>query len=144
MDLNTELLDHLSSRVVVEAKKGVGSFLDIYIGEEAATTIDGAILHIWVYLCDWKLTQNGHRLLVNDSPDQQFTNVLSELIGTQFEAIRIGCSKNELVVRFSNDLCLTLSENLDVYQSDDDLIILFSLDKEPIGYQSKIGFYRGN
>jgi len=140
--LNTELIEHLSSGLVIAAKKGVGSFLDIYIGQNAATTIDGATLHIWVYLCDWKLTQSGLTVLANDSPEGKFNLVLPVLVGTQIEAIRIGCSQNELVVQFSNELCLTLCENLDEYESDDDLVILFPLDKEPIGYQSKVGFYK--
>jgi hypothetical protein len=143
-----EIVVGLPSRQVLAAKQGVGSFVTIDIGtEHTERSPDGAErriadLHVWIYLCDWELTKRGTVVLSSASSRAAFSARLADLTRRDLEEITVGSNPGMLILLFSGGYQFTLRENLDEYDTEDDMLVLYPYQDEPIGYRATVGFYR--
>lgn len=134
------LLEQLPSRTIRVARKGVGSFLTFDVGRQHGSKAV-ADLHLWIYLCDWELDHLGKPLLSSSSAADAFPAALDELVGQDLQAIELGADPGEIAIAFSAGYRLRLRENLDEYEPEDDMLILYPRGAEPICYRAQRGFY---
>jgi len=142
------IVDTLPSRTVSCAKRGVGSFVTIDVGAKHSrrardgTSENVADLHVWIHLCDWELVKRGDVLLSSDAPEDAFSSALACVVGATLERIDVGTSRHEVVIVLDEGLQFLLRENLEEYDVEDDLLLLYPYDGEAIGYRSDLGFYK--
>lgn len=141
-------LNGMPSRKVWAVARGVGSFVTIDIGRKHdLQTSDGvhkqiSDLHIWIYLCDWKLMSDGEVVLLHDSPAESFSAILAAVIGTELDRIEVGATSEQVVIGFTGGYKFVLQANRDEYEQQDDLLLLYPYGDEAVGYRSDLGFYK--
>lgn len=141
-----ELLARLPNRRIWAARKGVGSFVTLDVGgrheAKPGAGADTADLHLWVHLCDWELVKDGAVVLSSSSAERAFSAPLDRLVDQELLGIAVGAAPGELCITIGGGFEFRLAENLDEYESDDDMLILFPYLEEAIGYRGTDGFYR--
>jgi hypothetical protein len=120
---SNSLSQHYSSIInlpVVEARKGVGSFLFITLG------ISTASHELWVYMCDWELRGPGEALIAcSDAISSENAHALCALTGHHLADISSNDDQTGLYLRFDGDYVLFLDDASDLYGAGSEMLVLF-------------------
>jgi hypothetical protein len=127
---------------VRDAKRGVGSFLTIELDEVPNA---GAHWRIWIYLCDWVLTEGEAEVLDSNCTDNRFyADHLGKLIGADLtECVAIDANKS-CRLSFSSGAQLTLDDASDIYGPDKDMFMIFQNDECVASFKPIIGLILGD
>ncbi|GHF31332.1 hypothetical protein GCM10017044_28570 [Kordiimonas sediminis] len=131
---------------VIEAKRGVGSFLliDFVVSrsERGATALRAAFL-LWVYLSDWEIYQDDKRVLdCDETDDRLYEDVLNGLVGSKLIDIDVDVADQSSQFMFDNNISIRLESDLDAYENDDDLFMFFDRSKDMVhSYSPQKGVY---
>ncbi len=127
-----------------QAKKGNGSFLTFDMGDKVirskrnGTNYETGSIHLWIYLCDWKLAANGEVISRSNSTEGEIVAALKYLNGKHLLSI-IGLDENTVELKFSGEIVLTLEGNEAVYEKEDDFFIFYT-SKGNLSYNRQTGF----
>jgi len=123
-----------------------GSFITLDLGKKIKRKEpDGCIgetgeIHLWIYLCDWALTQNNNLIVSSESDRETIPAVFKKLCSLQLLNIQNNTT-DTLNIIFDNNYILSLKANTDLYEKKDDMLITFIDGKTPIAYSPEKGFY---
>jgi hypothetical protein len=130
---------------VVQAKRGVGSFLTIDLASRDEAERPDVRWMIWVYLCDWVLMdRDGTEILNSDCSDNAiYEQALKKLINVKL--LEAGAEDNNETCRlfFSDDFQLFMDDASDVYGPDKDMFKIFRNDSFYAFFKPRIGFVHG-
>ncbi len=108
-DILLQQLNSILPAKISQIKKGHGSFLTIDLMTQSGSTD----IHLWLYLCDWKICKSKRTLLKsqNNLNDAQFNKAIKEIVGLNLR--HIPAVKNEKLFEFhcDGDLKIVLMEN---------------------------------
>jgi len=128
--------------------KGFGSFVTFDAGEKIIKKKKGkeikyvGQLHIWIYLCDWELYHNNKILLSSEIEDKKiYDKILHQLIGLPILKIEEYLTQKNVKLTFGENFCIYLKNNLDVYEKEDDLLMIFIENQAVLSYSLQNGFY---
>jgi len=131
---------------IVQAKRGVGSFLtiDLTSVDEAEHADIGTEWTLWVYLCDWVFMDRGAEVLNSDCADSAiYERVLEKLVDARLLQA-IAEDNNECChLFFSDDFHLSIEDASDVYGSDKDMFKIFGNGSFYASFKPRMGFVRG-
>lgn len=128
---------------VWQVQKGHGSFLTFDMGKKNSskkkdgTFFESGSVHLWIYLCDWKVLKNGQEILHSESDPSTAEKVLN--IFNNKEIISITKKDDNIIEIECTEKTLLILEGNDSYEKSDDFFILFT----PIGnisYNKEFGF----
>ena len=141
---STKIISQALNTPIWQVKKGIGSFLTFDLGEKIekkkrdATVFFSGSIHLWIYMCDWKILKKG-KVVTQSSADEK--EILESLyfFENRFIISISRINENEIHFQFSQDATLVLNGNDAIYEKDCDFFILYT----PIGnisYNKKFGF----
>jgi hypothetical protein len=123
--------------VVAKAAIGVGSFFTL--DSEARNAAEDNV-HLWIYLCDWRL-KDGVKLIASSDRDMaECQGVVRGLVSRKILNI-VESNPGRIDLIFDGELRLMLKENLNMYSIEDDMLRIYCGD-DVLGYSGKRGFYR--
>jgi hypothetical protein len=122
--------------LIVDAKRGVGSFLILElldVAKEMKWTL-------WVYLCDWSLSKEGKDLLSSENTDTRaYQHHLAVLRGEELVRFSASDDGQECTFYFSGDVELILDDASDIYGKRQDLFKLYRGDSHYLSFVSGAG-----
>ena len=128
--------------------KGLGSFLTFDAGEKIIKKKKGkeikyvGQLHIWIYLCDWELYYYTNILLSSEIEDiKKYDKILNQLIGLPILKIEECLPQKNIKLTLGENFCIYLKNNLDFYEKEDDLLMIFIENQAVLSYSLQNGFY---
>ncbi|MHA6824551.1 hypothetical protein ACQUKI_23850 [Ralstonia pseudosolanacearum] len=120
---------------VKDVQQYFGSFLKISGGNSAYEDI-----RVRVYLCDWILIKDGVAKANSDlSPDENEPG-LSEMAGADICSL-VTLAGGVVDVIFNNGVRLRLLENVEIYEVDDDMFLVY-FSSDCFAYNGQRGFRR--
>ncbi|MBF0208437.1 MAG: hypothetical protein HQK53_16280 [Oligoflexia bacterium] len=140
-----EFISKTSHNPIWQAKTGHGSFITFDMGiKSISKRINGTEytkgdIHLWIYMCDWKICLNGEILC--DSKFEDATKVNKELdrfIGATLSFIKME-DVGKIKFIFSKGLSINAENETGFYEEDDDVFILYAKGKN-LSYNKKNGF----
>ncbi|MBA3237994.1 MAG: hypothetical protein H0T62_06540 [Parachlamydiaceae bacterium] len=133
MILDSEkILQQALKTPIWQVKKGHGSFLTFDMGEKiSGNKKDGTIfysgsIHLWIYMCDWKVLSNGKEILQSGDDDSTMNIALNIFANKEIVSI-MEKTDNIIKIEFTDKLVLTLIG--DDYEENDDFFHLYT----PVG-----------
>jgi hypothetical protein len=121
---------------VTGAKRGVGSFITLNVAGGSAKPVS----YIWVYLCDWRLVQNGQQVLTSSDVGAQGAE-LPLFLGHELINIDFDGETRTITLVFDEDIRLSLSPNLTAYEPVDDLVMFFRPSNRVVAFSCASGFH---
>lgn len=122
---------------ILNVKKGEGSFLQFDL---EAVSLPSCIYMLWVYLSDWIITLDNNQILnCEDIEENKYNKVLNLFINEKL--LNIDKVNSQIVLKFSKNLEIILTANLDAYEKDDDLFMFYICKSQVISYSLEKGFY---
>ncbi len=137
-DLNKMVAKESPLRIY-NAKKGIGSFVTFDVNHLSLIPFDRYFMHIWIYLCDWKVFKNKEEILNSDEQSERiFFEVMRGLNGKQLlsvnkmesEMLQINISDNYKIILFNKQ-----------YESEDDWVMIYLNNGKVICYSEAQGLY---
>lgn len=127
---------------VWNAKKGHGSFITFDLGRLVEKKEGkGPELHLWVYMCDWRILCDEKLLLSSSVIDDKNKQLLSCFSAKKLLSIDIYNDKNEVVLNFDSKLKVSLDNNNNAYSDEDDFFMLFVEGRGVFSYSKSENFY---
>lgn len=126
-------LEKLIPLHIKDIKKGIGSFVTFNFTND----------HIlWIYLCDWEIIDLKIKKVLLNSNNINSNNYIDLFDKISLHSItKIECNDNAINFYLNDSFLITLFENLNEYEDDDELFIFFKNDKsETLSYAPKNGF----
>jgi hypothetical protein len=144
MKIDSEIILQQALNIPIwQVERGHGSFLTFEMGEKnSGKRKDGTIfysgsIHLWIYLCDWKVINNDKEILHSEADECTMNTVLNVFKNKEILSI-LKKDDNRIEIKFTGNTVLLLSLN-DFYEKSDDFFILFT----PLGnvsYSKEFGF----
>jgi hypothetical protein len=108
-----ELVGRLRGLTPWGVRLGVGSFLTLEFGAPEAETsgpTKHGVMHLWLYLCSWRIQTRGKPILGSEDERQRIEAVLKELEFGEAEKIELVGPSLDLAIQFrSGTKLLTFS-----------------------------------
>ena len=137
----SEKINSFLNGEISNVKKGIGSFITFDVGEQSKTYLDGYPMHIWIYLCDWRLFHNDKELLnCDEESNEKVRYILDPLNGKKLTGIKISTDRS-LLIDISGGYTFQLYKNAVEYDDDDDLLVIYLDDGNIISFSDEHGFY---
>lgn len=127
-----------------QANKGHGSFLTFDMGKRLISKNKDGIeffsgsTHLWIYLCDWKLTINNQIIAQNEYCANEIISALTCLNEQRMISI-IKIDEITIDIAFSRKINLILTGNESIYGKDADFFILYTTNGI-LSYNKESGF----
>ncbi len=133
----SEILKELLCKMpmcVVKAYPYFGTFVRIYLFD-----VDGQSISIRINLCDWIFSENSKVLATSSSDSNKWAEMIAILVGSKLlDIVQHNAECLELV--FESGKSFVLKANLEEYEIEDELIVIYVPEKYGIGYSPKRGF----
>lgn len=117
---------------VLQAEQYFGSFVRL-----TCIAADGNELELRVYLADWRLLRGGGLLADSEGAAKDNNLHLTGLKGQQL--LQVVAGDSEVVLDFSDGFSLQVVANLEEYEPDDELLLVY-LDAALVKFFPTIGF----
>ena len=98
----------------------------------------GAPVHLRLYLCDWVVEQGGATVAESASIVETNRRGLSLVVGCEINAFLVDSSQYHVTVVCSDGLQISLTANLDEYESDDQMFLMYLPDLN-LSFSPKVG-----
>jgi hypothetical protein len=115
---------------VVEAKRGVGTFLLFDLANDEVRRRKHPDYTVWVYLCDWVIRHGGKDVADSDFESPvEVDSVLSRLRGETLIDLRLAAKSTSATLDFTGGWQIELQEATDIYEPGSDLVRIFATGK---------------
>ena len=124
-NMHKEDLNKLLPIPVTHVVFGAGSLFTL---EHSQTS---KVLKTWVYLCNWLIVSSGVTVADSDSDlsDHVKERIAISFIGKEIVDILFYDDIDKIEILFSGDFRLILTPDLNEYEPEDDMLIIFLSDK---------------
>lgn len=141
-NLGSSIVLELQNRTVTKAKKGLGSFLllDLCRSDVRVHSKEIQVVKLWVYLCDWRLTNGSQVTTSSDSISASNAEKINAIVGLRLESVLQNKETGDLVLNFDSDVGLSLTDRPDVYGPEADMLMVYFDEAHVATYQAATGF----